>query len=378
MKKVVTICTILLMGFGTAMANNEMITDPADTVVIELENGSKIIIYTKNRIELKKLQAYNINEMVRDLNNSLGDNEVEFMELENGDGERYLIDSPTVLFGKGDGEGDTVVIDEESLDNIRIRIGGMELNLDPNEIEDEFDEELELKKYSYVQEETDRTRHFFNLDIGSNNWLAEGSSPSETDAPYAVKPWGSWYVGLNWLNKTWIGGPVFLEWGGGVSWYNWKLEDPDIQILKGDTQIEFVEAPNPISGQKSKLSATYINVSFVPMLDFSKGAKRVKATAGKSFTFKTYRKSGFRIGAGVYAGYRMGSKTKFVFKEDGNNDKAKESDHFYLQNFRYGVRGQLGFRSFDMFVMYDLNEVFVSGRGPDGVALNAFTIGVTL
>ena len=378
MKKVVTICTILLMGFGTAMANNEMITDPADTVVIELENGSKIIIYTKNRIELKKLQAYNINEMVRDLNNSLGDNEVEFMELENGDGERYLIDSPTVLFGKGDGEGDTVVIDEESLDNIRIRIGGMELNLDPNEIEDEFDEELELKKYSYVQEETDRTRHFFNLDIGSNNWLADGSSPSETDAPYAVKPWGSWYVGLNWLNKTWIGGPVFLEWGGGVSWYNWKLEDPDIQILKGDTQIEFVEAPNPISGQKSKLSATYINVSFVPMLDFSKGAKRVKATAGKSFTFKTYRKSGFRIGAGVYAGYRMGSKTKFVFKEDGNNDKAKESDHFYLQNFRYGVRGQLGFRSFDMFVMYDLNEVFVSGRGPDGVALNAFTIGVTL
>jgi len=378
MKKVVTICTILLMGFGTAMANNEMITDPADTVVIELENGSKIIIYTKNRIELKKLQAYNINEMVRDLNNSLGDNEVEFMELENGDGERYLIDSPTVLFGKGDGEGDTVVIDEESLDNIRIRIGGMELNLDPNEIEDEFDEELELKKYSYVQEETDRTRHFFNLDIGSNNWLADGSSPSETDAPYAVKPWGSWYVGLNWLNKTWIGGPVFLEWGGGVSWYNWKLEDPDIQILKGDTQIEFVEAPNPISGQKSKLSATYINVSFVPMLDFSKGAKRVKATAGKSFTFKTYRKSGFRIGAGVYAGYRMGSKTKFIFKEDGDNDKAKESDHFYLQNFRYGVRGQLGFRSFDMFVMYDLNEVFVSGRGPDGVALNAFTIGVTL
>ena len=48
-----------------------MKTDPKDTVVIELENGSKIMIYTKNRVELEELQAYNVNEMIRDLNRSL-------------------------------------------------------------------------------------------------------------------------------------------------------------------------------------------------------------------------------------------------------------------------------------------------------------------
>ncbi|MCP4459996.1 MAG: hypothetical protein GY816_18530 [Cytophagales bacterium] len=379
MRTILTTYMIVLMAIAPVFANNDMSKEPADTVVIELENGSKIIIYTRDRVELKKLQGYNVNEMIRDLNQSLGDNNVDYLELENGDGDKYLIDSPNVLFGEGEGDGDTVVIDRESLDNIRIRVGGLELDIDPENFDvDDFDDELELKKYSYVQEETERTRNFFNMDIGSNNWLSNGTPPSESNAPYAVKPFGSWYLGLNWLNKTWVGGSVFLEWGGGVSWYNWKMEDTDIEINKGATQIEFLPVANTISGQKSKLTASYINFSVVPMLDFSRGSKKVKATSGRSFTFKTYRKSGFRIGGGMYAGYRMGSRTKFIFKEDGNKEKNKESDHFYLQNFRYGVRGQLGFRSFDMFVLYDLNEVFASGRGPGGAKLNAFTIGVTL
>ena len=383
MKTIITIYMILLVAMAPAFGNNSMNPDPSDTVVIELVNGSRIIIYTRNRMELKKLQGYNVNEMIRDMNESLGDNNVDYLELENPDGERYRLDGPKVLFeedeGEGRGQGDTVVIDRESLDNIRIRVGGMELAIDPENFdEDDFDNELELKKYSYVQEETERTRHFFNVDLGTNNWLTNGSPPSESNEPFAVKPWGSWYLGLNWLNKTWVGGPIFLEWGGGVSWYNWKLEDTDIMINKGVNQIEFNQVANNISGQKSKLSATYINLSLVPMLDFSRGSKKVKATAGRSFTFKTYRKSGFRIGAGMYAGYRMGSKSKFIFKDDGNRDRIKESDHFYLQNFRYGVRGQVGFRSFDMFVLYDLNKVFASGRGPNGAKLNAFTIGITL
>ena len=379
MKTIITSYLILMVALAPVFGNNEMIITPSDTVVIELENGSKIIIYTRNRVELRKLQGYNVNEMIRDMNESLGDNNVDYLELENPDGERYLLDNPAVLFEEGEATDDEVVINRESLDNIRIRVGGMELAVDPEFFdEDDFDNELELKKYSYVQEETERTRHFFNIDLGTNNWLRSGTPPSESNEPYAVKPWGSWYLGLNWLNKTWVGGPIFLEWGGGISWYNWKLEDTDIMINSGDNQIEFNQVPSNISGKKSKLSAAFINVSLVPIFDFSRGSKKVKATTGRSFIFKTYRKSGFRIGGGMYAGYRMGSKAKFVFKEDGNRDKTKENDHFYLQNFRYGVRGQIGFGSFDMFVLYDLNEVFVSGRGPNGDRLHAFTIGIAL
>ena len=43
--------------------------------------------------------------------------------------------------------GDTVIIDEESFDNIRIKVGGMELNVDPDEIDRDFDhDDLELKE----------------------------------------------------------------------------------------------------------------------------------------------------------------------------------------------------------------------------------------
>ena len=100
-------------------------------------------------------------------------------------------------------------------------------------------------------------------------------------------------------------------------------------------------------GVKASLTATYINASFVPMLDFSKGARKVKATVGDSFTFKTYRKSGFRIGGGVYAGYtewaaRANSSTRKMVTETGQRRAIIST----LEDFRYGVRGQLGFGSF--------------------------------
>ncbi len=382
-----TIKTLLILGMvalmpAVANATNSMEPLERDTVIIELENGSRIVIYTKDRIELKKLQAYDINEMIRDLNASVQGSNVDYMELENKDGSKYLIDSPKVLFGEGVAEGDTVLITEEDLDKIRIRIGGMELALDPDKLDEleHYDgNDLDLKKYSYVKENSDRTRHVFNVEIGLNNWVENGRLPNENNEPYAVKPWGSWYVGINWINSTKVAGPIFLEWGGGFNMYNWKLEDTNFQFTKGDTQVEMVDAlPAEAAGVKSKLSATYINVSLVPVLDFSKGSRRVSATKGEGFTFKSYRKEGFRIGGGMYASYRLGSRSKFVFEDGGNRDRTKESDHFYLENFRYGVRGQVGFGSVDFFVLYDLNQAFAPNKGPNGANLHAFTFGITL
>ncbi|MBA4054703.1 MAG: hypothetical protein C0490_08335, partial [Marivirga sp.] len=73
-----------------------------------------------------------------------------------------------------------------------------------------------------------------------------------------------------------------------------------------------------------------------------------------------------------YVGYRIASHSKIVYKEDGK-EKDKEHDSFYLNNFRYGVRLQVGYRATDLFFNYDLNELFASGKGPN---LNAFSFGV--
>jgi len=84
---------------------------------------------------------------------------------------------------------------------------------------------------------------------------------------------------------------------------------------------------------------------------------------------------GFRIGAGGYAGYRLASYTKYVTEEDGDKDKDKDKDSYFLNDFRYGVRLQIGYRNFDVFVNYDLNELFVEDRGPQ---VNAFSFGIVL
>lgn len=46
---------------------------------------------------------------------------------------------------------------------------------------------------------------------------------------------------------------------------------------------------------------------------------------------------------------------------------------FFVNDFRYGARLQIGIDSFDMFMTYDFNELFEDGRGPQ---LNPITIGV--
>jgi hypothetical protein len=209
------------------------------------------------------------------------------------------------------------------------------------------------------------SRHSFNFDLGTNNYLADQEFP-DADLPYAVRPWGSWYLAMNSIQRSRVSNKFFIEWGLGISWYNFKFENSNTRLSKDDNGVMFTPDATPdVSFKKSKLTVSYINASIVPMLDF--GGYRRKARIWES-------RSGFRIGAGAYAGYRIGSHSKIVYKDDGDRDKDKDRDNFYLNNFRYGVRVQLGLRSTDLFFNYDLNDLFADK--PSNPSLNAFSFGV--
>ena len=363
--KAITAIIISLLMLPLCSNAGEINTNKGDTVIIELNNNSKIIIYTKTRMDLADLEQYDINQMIRDLNAQLNDS-VTYLELEREEGKTYLKEK----------DGYT---SNGKIDGMKIELGNTTIEVDPDEMED-FDEDdwENRKKISYDVDRKERTTHHFNIDLGTNNWLEDGNFPDANNAPYSVKPWGSWYVALNSVNRTWVAGPVFLEWGLGISWYNWKLQDPDSRIIKTDERIELVEDPNQ-NGIKSKLTASYINVQMVPMFDFSRGRRRLTSIESTGIRIKRYRRKGIRFGVGGYAGYRLGSHTKFKFKEGGSTEKDKERDNFFLENFRYGVRAQIGWKGVELFGMYDLNEVFAPDRGPIGSpGLNAFTFGITL
>jgi hypothetical protein len=136
-------------------------------------------------------------------------------------------------------------------------------------------------------------------------------------------------------------------------------------MTKDSDGVIFTEDDREVSYVKSKLTASYINVSLIPMLDFGGRGK-------KSRVWDSYG-SQFRIGIGPYAAYRIGSHSKLVYKDDGK-EKEKNHDNFYLNNFRYGLRLQFGIRSTDFFFNYDLNELYSSK--PNNPKLNAFSFGV--
>lgn len=362
MKSIATYLFIALLIPGMSYANGGTKEYKKDTVIIELNANSKIVIVTNSKEDLASLENYDINQMIRDLNAQISDS-VQYMEI--NDGKAYVNEDEVEM-------RDWRINDDE----VRIKLGGLEVDVDPDEVDDwDEDDWYDRKKVTYETERVNRTTHHFNIDLGINNWLEDGNFPDANNAPYSVKPFGSWYIALNSTNRSWIGGPLFLEWGGGISWYNWKLQDADVIIREDTENIVFETAPPEINGSKSKLTASYINLHAVPMFDFSRGRRKVTSISSSGIKIKRYSRKGFRFGVGGYAGLRIGSHTKFKYKENGDKEKDKERDNFFLENFRYGLRAQVGWKGIELFGMYDLNNVFSAGRGPE---LNAITFGITL
>lgn len=198
------------------------------------------------------------------------------------------------------------------------------------------------------------TQNFVNVYLGLNNYLQDGDLPN-SNSLLSLQPLTSWYLGLNFDNVTHILGPLYLDWGAGVSIQDFSFENTRTRIEKGANSITFTEDAT-ITGRKSKISMSHINLHFVPTISFGR-----------------YR--AFRIGLGGYAGYRIGAHAKYKFDDaEGDKQKEKIKDNWFINPFRYGVRATVGWDFFDLFFNYDLTELF-----EDDIAapkLNPVTFGV--
>jgi hypothetical protein len=327
----------LLMGWsGMSMAQGK----PADTVIIKVGEGSKIIVAIKDKKDLETMKSYNFQTLMNDLITKLEQKDTASAQKPSSD---YLKEPAT----------EETITETQVIDN------------------DENDEDWDNENWTTVSKKRDkhsrRTYSSFNFDLGTNNYLSDGNFPDQDNKLYTVKPWGSWYVAANSVQRTRIVNKFYVEWGLGVSWYNFKFQNTATVISKDDQSIIFTEDTSDANFKKSKLTATYINASLVPMLDF--GANRRKPSV-----FDGHNSDSFRIGVGPYVGYRIDSYSKRKFDTGGDEQKPRDHDNFYLNNVRYGMRVQLGFDDIDLFFNYDMNELFIENKGPK---LNAFSFGVT-
>jgi hypothetical protein len=337
MKKIyLAVAFILLATAATAQKQ--------DTVVVNLGKTSKIVFTMGDPEDLEILKHYNFDELFEDV----------FKKLEEKDrkqiaGTDSLNDSTTV-------KNETVWTKEESSES------DVDEDDDGNYDEDDNDDD---------DGDWDNNKHYhnigswqtFNFDLGTNNYLGNGKFPDDSN-PYAVRPWGSWYVSLASVQRARLAKKFFLEWGIGVNWYNFKFEQDNVKMTKDESGVVFTPLTDGLDYTKSKLTASYVMTTLIPVLDFNDSHRKTRFWDGQ--------KDSFRVGLGPYAAYRIGSHSKLVHEDDGKI-KDKDYDSFYLNNFRYGLRFQAGYRSTDIFFNYDLNELFVSGKGPK---LNAISFGV--
>lgn len=309
----------------------ELRAQQPDTVIINLTNTTRVVLTMEDREDISVLKDYDFQQLFDDIIDKLERNDTTFS----------LKDLTDTI---------PETEQEESWSND-------EYNWEDNGDDEEWDTDWNKKR--------GRTTQSFNFDLGTNNYVDDGKFPDSENAPYAVRPWGSWYVGLNSIQRTRIARNFFVEWGLGLSWYNFKFQKDNILIEKDDQGVSFVEDNvRDADFLKSKLTVCHINASLVPMLDFSNSSTRSRIWDSSS---------AFRIGLGPYIGYRIDSYSKIKYKEAGETEKDKNHDSFYLENIRYGMRLQIGFRSTDLFINYDMNDLYSPGKGP---SLNAFSFGV--
>jgi len=186
------------------------------------------------------------------------------------------------------------------------------------------------------------------LEIGINAWIGDDTAP-------AVKPWGSWNPAINYQYTYKPSKNFSLKSTLGVSWYNFKFEDRNLQALRADEGLVFVAHPSG-TGTKSKISASYANISIVPT---------VQSTNGN-----------FSFGVGPYAGYRLGGRGKFVYRDpQGNRVREFQLGNMFASDFRYGLRAEVCVADVTLYVNYDFNETFQENKGPK---LNALSFGFIL
>lgn len=345
MKKLFLILAFLgLVQVGMAAEHSEQLpnTKPLvlkDSVVIEFGKAGRIVIMVQSTEDFEKLKLMNINQIISELgvkeNKATG--EVTLVEIRKKDGSVKEV----------------VRVNENGLET-EVRLGRLSVLVDESGLDTKVKIETDPKEKKDPPFKTN-----FTLDLGVNNFLQKGKLPT-SDLPYATKGWGSWNVGLNWMGSQRLSDSWRWNFGMAFQWYNFKFENRDFQAVRGQDQISFVERTD-VTGVKSKLSASYLTA--MTLLEVNLGKNKGK---------------GLTLAAGPYIGYRLGGRSKFVYEESGRAGDRTEKINtgLYLENLRYGVRGELGFgKNLTFFSTYDLNELFQAGKGP---ALNPITFGIKL
>lgn len=333
MNKVSTTLATLIALVGALIAHAKP-ASPLDSLVIRFANRTRLVIYAPDKAGIQALSNYDLNKIVREMGMKL-DSVSGGQTAISRDGQQFLKDTVLVVTKKSDGV--RVIFDSNRGDTTKI------------------DRDYQRSRRS--RRNHDGQSFDYGISLGLSNFIQQSALPAYPEDSYDLRPIGSRYVALSiGAVPTLIRGKyasLKLYYGVEVAWYNFMFEGNNV-AEKAATGVSFADVGRDL--QKSKLTVCTIGVPVVPRVTFYNSDGRKVC----------------HIGLGGYVNYRLDSYRK-IKEADGNVDR-RHSD-FYLNNVRYGLMAHLGIRSVDFFVKYDLNPLFMPGKGPD---LRTITFGIGL
>ena len=363
MKRVLLIMAIFMATATGVSAKGgptlaERLNPGQDTIVVKMANGAKLILQLQNIQQLQAFQNYSLDSLMRELN--LYVERVDQMENTNQESKEMVVTFNKEKAADGKSEQVTVTVQEDPTKKGEKKVEHHEIRINKTfkidvEVEEDGDDtkvnvnvpdkaERDSIKAAHAEAHYKAAKFNFDVDLGLNNFVN-----TEDNQMPDLKPLGSRYVSLNMHLNSQIGGrksPFYLVSGLEFAFNNYMFDD-DVIVRDIDNVTSFLVVPDR-DFEKSKLTHSSVNVPIMPMLKF-------KRENGKD---------GFKIGAGGFAGYRLGSHTKLKYDEDGRSEKEKTRDNFNLSEFQYGLEGVVGYGGLDLFVKYNMNDLFKDNRGP--------------
>jgi hypothetical protein len=380
MKRISSLLALLALVLllpGRLHASARPATHPDDTIIVKLPNQATMTLFVKNKAQLREIRNYKLDSLIVLLDgyitqaeaagkNSKSDQvTMEFYPAKDQPG-KNVPEQIRVTVRSQDGKTSTKTMSRT--DVVMGRVFGVTVYDKADGKDDDHvsvrisstpDSVKQAQRKAKQEERANRAVHTsFDIDLGLNTLVNKSVAAGENELD--LRPIGSRYLSLNYHYDIRVGqkgSPFHLITGPEVAFNNFMLDKN--YRFSDDNGVTSVVADTR-SLEKSKLTMTTINLPLMAALQF-KG--------------KNNHHDGFRIGAGGFAGYRLGSHTKLKYEEEGRTRKDKDRGGYNLSDFQYGLQGTIGIRGLDLFVKYNLNDTFKENRGPQAQALS---FGITL
>lgn len=259
-----------------------------------------------------------------------------------------------------EGKNATTIILHKDGDTIKHYEMNFSFSDDDKAVIDTCQKEVKKNKHTaefmlnYGRKENKFKGHWAGFEFGLNNYATSSFSVTPEDAYMEINTGKSWNFNFNFAQ---VSVPLVRDRFGvvsglGLEWNNYHFSH-DNTITKDPETNVIIEKPIEEALKMNRLQTTYLTIPV--LFEVQLGQKKASDRLA--------------ISAGVIAGVKLGSHTKYKTRDD----KQKTKDDFYINSFRVGYTARVHYNSFGLFFNYYQTPLFVEDKASE---LHPFAAGL--